>query len=115
MDMKMVYAAIANLDSLLNLEELVERSAYVRAVELEYQELGVDVPEKLADAGVVIRKAIANRTHAADLARLKAIDSNLDSLKTANQRKEELLAEQEFIKQRLGMGSRRAAPAKVGR
>jgi hypothetical protein len=99
-----------NVDRLLDMDEAVALSAYARAIEAEYGELELPIPEWLVKATDVLREEIARRTRAEALAELKRIESRLDGYKTVNEKKSEDLKRLGDLQRKLGMST-----AKSGR
>lgn len=99
-----------NVDRILDLDEAVALSAEARSMETEYATLGMQPPEWLDRASTTLREEIAKRTRAADLAALKAVEAELESLKTASERKADAASRLAALQKKLGM-----APAKAGK
>ncbi len=98
-----------NLDRLLNLEEAVNLSAYARSLEAEYEALGLDPPEWLERSVFNLREEIAKRTKAKDLSDLKALQSELESYKTVNEKRNDAQRRLADLQKRLGLTARLAA------
>lgn len=99
-----------NLDRILDIEEAVEMSAYVRTQENEYGFLELPLPEWLVKAGDVLREEIARRTRAADLATLKALEGELEGYKTIGEKRTEAQRRLGDLQKKLGLST-----AKSGR
>lgn len=99
-----------NLDRVLEIDEAVELSAVARSLESEYDALGIDTPGWLRQASDTLREEIAKRTQAAELAKLKTLEAQLESLKTAAEKRRDIERQIAEAQKRLGM-----APAKTGR
>ncbi len=99
-----------NTDKMLEVDELVEVSAFARTIEQEYTELELPVPGWLQDSVNILREEIAKRTRASDLAKLKDLENRLEGFKTVNEKRNEAQRELAALQKKLGM-----APAKAGR
>ena len=93
-----------NLDRLLNNDEAVSLSAYARSLSAEYEELGIPAPEWLDKSIVALREEIARRTHEADLAELRRVEAEIESLKTTNERRNDATARLAQLQKKLGLG-----------
>ncbi len=92
-----------NLDRLLDMDEAVALSSYSRALEAEYGELEIPLPEWIVKATDVLREEIARRTRAADLAELKRLEGELDGYKTVNEKRGEAQKRLAAIQSKLGL------------
>jgi len=92
-----------NLDRLLDTDEAVALSAYARTLEAEYEALALDEPEWLVKATATLREEIARRTKAADLAKLREIEAELEGYKSVSERKTEAQRRLAEIQRKLGM------------
>ena len=92
-----------NIDRLLDLDEAVSLSQYGRALEAEYGELGLAVPEWLQKSLNVLREEIARRTKAADLAALKSVEVELEGYKTVSEKKTDAQRRLAALQKRLGL------------
>jgi hypothetical protein len=93
-----------NLDRILDNDEAVAMSAYARGLAEEYDALGQPLPEWLEKSTTVLREEIARRTRASDFARLKEIETGLEALKTATEKKADLQKQLADLQRKLGMG-----------
>lgn len=94
-----------NLDRMLDIEEPVSISAEIRILENEFKALGLATPGWLENAAEAVRAEIARRTHAADMAALKALDAEIEGYKTANERRADALKRQESLQKKLGLST----------
>src|SRR5271165_1626730 len=94
-----------NLDRLLDMDEAVTLSAYARGLENEYEFLEIPVPEWLTKASDVLRQEIARRTHAADLAALKALEGELEGYKTIGEKRTEAQKRLGDLQRKLGLST----------
>jgi hypothetical protein len=99
-----------NLDRLLDMDEAITLSSYARGLENEYEVLEIAVPEWLTKASDVLRQEIARRTHASDLAALKALEGELDGYKTIGEKRTEAQRRLGDLQKKLGLST-----AKSGR
>lgn len=99
-----------NLDRILEVDEAVELSAFARSLESEYATLDLPTPAWLQQAGDTLREEIARRTRAADLAALKEVEAQIESLKSASEKRKEAETRLAALQKKLGM-----APAKAGK
>lgn len=100
-----------NTDRILDMDEAVHLSAYARVMETEFEHLEIPVPDWLPKASDVLRQEIARRTHAADLALLKETEQEIDSLKTATERRTDAQKRLAKLQAKLGL----SATAKSGK
>lgn len=77
----------------LDMTELVALASYGRGLQAEFDTQQVGVPEFVKDQNASLSREIQSRVADAKAARVKAIKSSLEALKTASERKETLLAE----------------------
>lgn len=92
-----------NLDRILDIDEAVEMSAYARTLEMEYGTLDLPTPEWLVKSSDLLREEIARRTRANDLAMLKAVEAEIESYKTAAEKRTEAQKRLANIQKKLGM------------
>lgn len=92
-----------NLDRLLSLDEAVFLSGEARQGASEFEALGLPVPEWLEKSTGILREEIARRTHAADMERLKSLGNQLESLKTAAERRAELQKQVAALQRKMGL------------
>jgi len=79
-----------------DINELVELSAYARALRLEYEALGVEVPDDIDHQIKAVRREISDLQRDAIAARRQSIRSRIDALKSPDQKRKEL--EEELAK-----------------
>jgi len=79
------------------LDELVELAAFGRQLRAEYETLQLDIPEWASTQLEALRREIRTRSEDARLARIREIDSRIDSLKSSEEKKSELLKERERL------------------
>jgi hypothetical protein len=94
-----------NLDRVLDMDEAVTLSAYARGLENEYEFLEIAVPDWLVKASDVLRQEIARRTHAADLAALKALEGELEGYKTVSEKRNEAQKRLGELQRKLGLST----------
>lgn len=99
-----------NLDKLLDTEEAIALSAYARGLETEYGWLDMPIPDWLVKSTDILREEIARRTRASDLAELKRTENELESLKSANEKRADAQKRLAALQNKLGMSA-----AKSGR
>jgi len=92
-----------NVDRLLSLDEAVNLSAFARALEAEYETLGLDQPEWLERSILNLREEIVKRTKAKDLADMKALEAELESYKTTNEKRNDAQRRLANLQKRLGL------------
>lgn len=97
-----------NADKVLDVDELVAHAADARALTQEFTEHELPVPAWLQAASDTINSEIARQTHASDLAAMQALERELDSYKSTNERKAEAQKKLAQIQKRLGMTPARA-------
>jgi hypothetical protein len=100
-----------NLDRVLDTDEAVTLSAYARSLENEFEFLQIPVPEWLVKAIDILRAEIARRTHAADMAALKALENELEGYKTVTEKRGEAQKRLADLQKKLGL----SATAKAGK
>lgn len=92
-----------DLDRMLSIEECIDLSAYARSLEYEYEFLEIDMPEALNRSIVVLRDEITKRKRAEDESELRKLQGALDGLKSASERKTDVLAQIAAVQKRLGL------------
>ncbi len=97
-----------NLDRLLDMDEAITLSAYARSLDNEYELLGIPVPEWLTKATDVLRAEIGRRTHAADMAALKALEGELEGYKTVSEKRNEAQRRLGELQRKLGLSTAKA-------
>lgn len=85
-----------------SLEEMVELSAMARLLESEFKETGAEAPEYLSAQAKSIRRAINSRTRDLIEKQISEAESRLESLKTAEQKRQDLAAQISALKAKLG-------------
>ena len=83
-------------------------SAYARHLAAEYEELELPVPEWLEKSTDTLREEIARRTRAADLANLKDLEREIESLKTASERRADASKRMAALQKKLGLSTAKA-------
>lgn len=92
-----------SIDRLLDIDEAVLVSAQIRFLEAEYEKLEIPIPDWLIKVGDVVREEIARRTRSALLAELQRAESEVESYKTATERKAAALQRIGQLQVRLGL------------
>ena len=87
----------------LNLDEVVELSAYGRGLQSEYTALGMEVPAWVSVQLKTIQREVKTRIADQAEAELLQAKAQLDSLKTAGERKEALQARIAALEAKLGV------------
>lgn len=88
----------------LNLDEVVELAAFARVYREEYEKNGGEVPTWLSDSLKSLRREINVRQLDGVEKTLREKISRLEALKPAEQKRQELQAEIDALKQRLPQG-----------
>jgi hypothetical protein len=94
-----------NIDRLLDLDEAIEMSAAARVMAEEYAIFALPIPDWLERASATLRDEIAKRIRAGKLARLKQLETRLETYKTPNEKKKEDLAELAKLQNDLGLAA----------
>lgn len=76
-----------SVDRLLDIDEAVLVSAEIRFLEAEYDFLEIATPDWLTKVGDLVREEIARRTRSATLAELQRLESEVESYKSAAERR----------------------------
>lgn len=86
----------------LSADEMVELRQGARALETEYTTQSYEVPEWLRDRAQMLDREIGARRQDALMKRLKEIDAQEQTLKTASEKRADLQTERERINAALG-------------
>lgn len=97
-----------NLDTLLDMDEAVSLSATARLMAEEFEALDLPVPEWLEKSTDVLRAEIARRTHAADMAAMRSLESELEGYKTVSEKRSEAQKRLANLQKKLGMAAARS-------
>jgi len=71
----------------MDIDDLLELSAYARALENEAKELGVELPEWIAENAQSIRREIKAKNRDRLAARIKAVKARRETLKTPDEKR----------------------------
>lgn len=97
-----------NLDRVIEIDEAIALSADIRTLQAEYDELAIERPEWLNNVANIVREEIAKRTRANDLAQLRNLEAQSESLKTVDEKRNQINDAMAALQRKLGMT---AAPA----
>jgi|SRR5579872_1461684 len=92
-----------NLDRVLDMDEAIALSATARSFEVECEHLEQPVPDWLTKASDVLREEIARRTRSNDLAELKRTEAEIESYKSANEKRTEAQRRLAALQSKLGL------------
>lgn len=93
----------------LSPDEMIELRLYARQIEGEYRTQGYEVPEWLKERAQLLDRDIAAKRTDALMKRLRELEAQEQTLKTAAEKRQDLQAERERINAALGK-----APVQVG-
>jgi len=88
-----------------DIDELVALSLFGRQLRAEYEALQLEEPEWVGIQTKALRREIHSRSKELLEARDREISSRLDALKSPGEKREELIKEQEKIRQKLAVGA----------
>lgn len=98
-----------NLDNMLEVEEVVHASAQLRAICSEFEMHDVPVPEWTGRLRETLDNEIESRLKSARLAEARKIETELEGLKTTQERKTELQKRLASIQGQLGIKAGRTS------